>query len=822
MAELPRDLPHLYMAGGGRSEPYTSQGSGRTPIPPERNREAHARALQAALTQAVTVGREQITNRDPAIATGTPGFYLQFELDPHDTTAVEKLENRQQKIEVVAVREPRLPDEPLSATVFVPERSAQYYLRRVEGYRTGETRSGRPKNEALVNRINTVHLGAVEALYTDEPALFPVGNRAIWWEVWLREGALAIFEQVAGHVEVRLKPNRLQFPEREIVLAYADRDMLGRVVVNSDTIAELRIAKDTPAGFLQMGAVEQAEWARDASARLRRPIPNNISVCVLDSGIARQHPMIEPALDQQDEHSYDPGWGAGDSDYWMGHGTRMSGIALYGDLQPVLLGNHEIVLGHRLETVKILPPGANDNDPALYGAITQESVARPEIRAPQRRRVFCMAVTSPIETTRGRPSSWSAALDQLSFGQNQRQRLFVVSAGNIRSDIYAVNYPNENEIRPVENPGQCWNGLTVGAYTEKTEVTDEDYRDWSPVAPAGDLSPRSRTSVAWERQWPIKPEIVLEGGNLIANRGPAVSIDDLELLTTDHRPNVQLFNTIANTSAATASAARMGAQVLADRPNFWPETIRALVVHSAEWTAPMRQYLGQDNSRNHKHSVLRRYGYGVPDLQRCLFSSRNDLTLIVEDQLHPFQKDGSRIKTRDMNLHQLPWPTEQLEALGDTAVQLRVTLSYFIEPNPGERGWTRKHRYASHGLRFEVKGSLENVASFRRRINKQAEAEDQGAELGQLVGGDSWFLGTIRNRGSIHSDFWSGTAAQLAGRAAVGVFPIGGWWREKTNLERWEQRVRYALIVSIRAPEAEIDIYTPVANAIAAQVQIEI
>lgn len=480
------------------------------------------------------------------------------------------------------------------------------------------------------------------------------------------------------------------------------------------------------------------------------------------------------------------------------------------------------MLGHRLETVKILPPGANDNDPALYGAITQESVARPEIRAPQRRRVFCMAVTSPIETTRGRPSSWSAALDQLSFGQNQRQRLFVVSAGNIRSDIYAVNYPNENEIRPVENPGQCWNGLTVGAYTEKTEVTDEDYRDWSPVAPAGDLSPRSRTSVAWERQWPIKPEIVLEGGNLIANGGPAVSVDDLELLTTDHRPNVQLFNTIANTSAATASAARMGAQVLADRPNFWPETIRALVVHSAEWTAPMRQYLGQDNSRNHKHSVLRRYGYGVPDLQRCLFSSRNDLTLIVEDQLHPFQKDGSRIKTRDMNLHQLPWPTEQLEALGDTAVQLRVTLSYFIEPNPGERGWTRKHRYASHGLRFEVKGSLENVASFRRRINKQAEAEDQGAELGQLVGGDSWFLGTIRNRGSIHSDFWSGTAAQLAGRAAVGVFPIGGWWREKTNLERWEQRVRYALIVSIRAPEAEIDIYTPVANAIAAQVQIEI
>ena len=86
-------------------------------------------------------------------------------------------------------------------------------------------------------------------------------------------------------------------------------------------------------------------------------------------------------------------------------------------------------------------------------------------------------------------------------------------------------------------------------------------------------------------------------------------------------------------------------KVLADRPDFWPETVRALIVHSAEWTIPMRRYLDQDNSRNHKHSVLRRYGYGVPNLQRCLFSSRNDLTLIVEDRLRPFQKDGSRIRT---------------------------------------------------------------------------------------------------------------------------------------------------------------------------------
>ncbi len=42
------------------------------------------------------------------------------------------------------------------------------------------------------------------------------------------------------------------------------------------------------------------------------------------------------------------------------------------------------------------------------------------------------------------------------------------------------------------------------------------------------------------------------------------------------------------TSAATAQAARLAAIVQAEYPNLWPETARALIVHSAEWTQAMR------------------------------------------------------------------------------------------------------------------------------------------------------------------------------------------------------------------------------------------
>jgi hypothetical protein len=190
---------------------------------------------------------------------------------------------------------------------------------------------------------------------------------------------------------------------------------------------------------------------------------------------------------------------------------------------------------------------------------------------------------------------------------------------------------------------------------------------------------------------------------------------------------------------------------------------------------------------------------------------------MVEDALLPFRKDGSQIKTRDMNVHRLPWPRAELATLGDLDVELRITLSYFIEPNPGERGWTRRHRYASHNLRFAMKRSLETVDEFRQRINKAAQDEEIGEPAGG-AGGDNWVLGPIRDRGSIHSDIWRGSAAALADRDAVGVFPITGWWKEKPALQRWERAARYALLVSIRAPDTEIDIY----NSIAAQLVVPV
>jgi Subtilase family len=820
--DFPRDRPHLLLRNNGVREPYRRPNQVITPTAlPGRERAAHAEALAQAVGHALDAARQQMATRDAGVAVGTPGFYLEVQLPGSERAGVDLLADRRQHMEVVAVREPEQPGDPLLASVFVPARAETFYLRKIEAYRTTDTPSGRPRNEQLVSRIEGVRLATARSLFTEELRLFPTeANERVWWEVWLRDGRRENFERVARALNIELRPHAVRFPEREVLLALSNVTMLDRLVAHSDVVAELRRAKDTPAFFTSLGGAEQRAWSEELLARLAPPKDESVAVCLIDSGVRRTHPLIEPLLAKADCHTINPAWGADDTPAWQGHGTRMAGVTLYGDLVSALAGSAPLAPPYRLESVRILPPVSGPaNDPDLYGAITGEAIARAEVQAPRRRRAIAMAVTS-MNPARGRPSSWSAAVDQLCFEEANR-RLIILSAGNIAEDLTPSDHLTRNDLEAVDDPAQAWNALTVGAFTEKVDITDQDFAAYTPIAPAGELSPRSRTSVIWDRQWPVKPDVVFEGGNL-AHDGvlPGEAIDDLQILTTYFRPEMRHFTTIGDTSGATAHAAGMAGAILTARATFWPETVRAVIVHSAEWTPAMRARIdGCQGAKTQIQSLVRRYGYGVPDLERALMSTRNDLTLIVQDEVQPFQREGtSAAKTRDMKLHRLPWPKAELQALGDAQVELRVTLSYFIEPNPGERGWTRRHRYASHGLRFRVKLATESVDEFRARINQAARDEEEGAPGG---GVEDWLLGTFRDRGSLHADFWSGSAADLAGRDAVGVFPVGGWWKEKPYLERFDGLARYALIVTIRAPGSNVDIFTPVEAAVTVQTAVQ-
>jgi len=76
------------------------------------------------------------------------------------------------------------------------------------------------------------------------------------------------------------------------------------------------------------------------------------------------------------------------------------------------------------------------------------------------------------------------------------------------------------------------------------------------------------------------------------------------------------------------------------------------------------------------------------------------------------------------------------------------------------------------------------------------------------------------------SDIWRGTGVGLAGQNMIAVIPQLGWWKYRkafpaADQARFGDTVRYSLILRLIS-EAEIDLYTPIVQAIEAAQAIEI
>ncbi|MBB5199736.1 S8 family peptidase [Glaciimonas immobilis] len=718
------------------------------------------------------------------------------------------------------------------ANVFVPDGQLVHF----EKYVTDYLQEKKNKNgdaldhKALLNTIYAIRAAELRALWTDDPTLLPADqSEAFWWEVWLpvrgkhaeiREEVVSDFRKLAAATGCKISESRADFPERVVVLMYGSERQFSHSVIALNCVAELRRAKETAEFFDSMAVEDQQGWQDDLLARavFSGDIENAPRICLLDSGVNRAHPLIAPVIQSSGLYTVNHAWGVDDQ---ANHGTGMVGIATYGDLSNALASSLPIRISHLIESVKLVENhGANPGGSELHASLFADAVSQPEVTAPNHPRVFSSTVTSADYRDRGRPSSWSAMVDRLASDADNNgafPRLFVQSAGNMFDQNAWLTYPAGLSTNLIHDPGQAWNSLTVGAYTTKVGISETDHHNCATIAPAGGPSPMTSSSATWDKAWPLKPDVVFEGGNAAQDELGAVVLPSLSLLTTHNNSQERFFTTTNATSSASALCARMAAQLMVAYPTLLPETIRALIVHSAEWTEAMLQmYLPVQGCTTKAAYVnlVRHCGWGAPDMERALWSAGNSLTLIVEDSIHPYHKDGGAIKSGDMNLHILPWPKDELEALGNMQVEMRVTLSYFIEPNPSSRGSASKYHYASHRLRFDVRRPLESLDDFVARINAAATQDENGAHADPQD--PSWRLGeNQRSKGSLHQDIWTGTAADLASRAQLAVYPAAGWWRTRPKLERYNFPARYSLLISIRTPETETDLYNAIAQQIA-------
>jgi hypothetical protein len=648
----------------------------------------------------------------------------------------------------------------------------------------------------------------------------PEGGRPYWFEVSCRGGyRRPDVENTNSRTQMKRQLTKLELsswfeefkePSQICFLLHLTLENLRALVQATDCILEVDLAPPNLRDWRLLN--EMPKYIELKNFKLVPPSKSAPRLVIIDSGIATGHPLLKGAILSATSVVPDVESGVDTA----GHGTRMAGICLYPDVGAVVESGSASP-GHWLQSVRfVVEEGkgtAEDTDQnrRLWPKMTQDAVTSAEIADPTSyNRVFALAVSRRMKTSKPIYTRWSQALNQLAYREG-KGRLIAVCVGNANDENWLAlenDYPFGQLGEKLHEPAQAANVLTVGAYTMRDRIPPEPaYSEVLPVAPSGGISPFTSTGIA-QASWPIKPEVVFEGGNMGISGGahplPDGSIETLSALTTGHQILTSPLSTLSMTSEATARAARLAAEIWAVEPKLRPETVRGLIVHAASWTKVMKtQFTGLDDR-------LMACGYGVPDEALAMECAADRATIVVEDELvnsdseevlkkDPPKRQGTKTtepkKVRKEKLFRLPVPNEIIES-GDLDVELRVTLSYFSKTK-------LYRRKVSHGLnlRWDMQGPQESENEFLDRINNLCRPLGSGKTRPRQYTsqGYRWEIGEERrNRGTVQSERWCGKASFLAGNKLIAVYPALGWWDAFKETKR--EALRFSLIVTIIAP----------------------
>lgn len=706
-----------------------------------------------------------------------------------------------------------------AALIRLDEAATDGLLRGLDKYTAWRrTDKKRPQNFWLFESLASFRLAKVEDLWTDPSSAYRAKQVpfSLTFNAWLRADTLAESLRCIEVARIQRLSRPTQLPGVAVIAIRATHAQLETMLRLSGGLLELRGASELQAGYASSDTSGSSDAVSAIVGAIKEPDANSVRIAVLDTGVHHRHPLLERLLPEDRCFTIEPDWKTEDH---AGHGTQVCGLAAIGDLNgahSVASKGASVPVQAALESIKVLRPA--DSNISIPPHVAIESAVR-LVDAPPHRRVFCLASTVPKETTDGSPSETSTTIDSLCWNDGNATRLFCVAAGNVpvSNDLpYDLrHYGDRNRPFPLESPGQSVNAITVGAMTS---LESPDGRKL--VAPAGDLSPLARTAEGWSRAERLanKPDVVFEGGNhFVASNGLTSQSDPkLRIATTGHRSPIAYF---ADTSAATAAVSGIAAGISAAYPSLRPETVRGLLVHSARWTPAMLSQATQLEATGMSRPdawalILDRFGWGVPSLDRAIASSANVLTLITEDKLTPLRISGSTTSHNEMKYYELPWPRDQLLAIGQETVSLRCTLSYYAEPYILSRAARRRKLYFSHRLGFDLKAPNDTHVVARGRINSLAEAPS-GEFVPDRERDEGWTVGSQRRwYGTLLQDVWQDKAHRLAERNGIAIFPIKGWWADTCN-QRGAEDVRYSLIVTLETPRLDIDLRTEVLAKIA-------
>jgi hypothetical protein len=562
-----------------------------------------------------------------------------------------------------------------------------------------------------------------------------------------------------------------------------------------------------------------AREMREVRARLdiKPPDPNAPAVCVIDSGIQEEHFLIEPGINKQSSHCFLPSTAVTDvADYVRpsGHGTRVAGAVLHGETIPT---TGTVSLDAWVQNARVLDADCNLPEQLFPPAVLREVVRRYH-EGRRHTRIFNHSINANGPCRTRHMSAWAAEIDRLC---SEYDILIIQSAGNLKSSRVAPNpgiaeligggrahpgYLAEPSCR-VANPSQSFQALSVGS------VAYGSFEDtaWKSLASRrGESSAFSRAGLGiWGS---IKPEVVEYGGDCLRTSGNPATVDTPqsartcypELVRSTRHGGPAFDRDEVGTSYAAPKVTRIAARLQAVLPDEPCLLYRALIVQSArwpEWAAGL--------SPEQQAALLKRMGYGIPDMERATANTDHRTTFIAHGE--------REIGAGDCHVYQVPIPA-QLRAPGDDYdILVEVTLSYEAEPRRTRR---TPRGYLSIWLDWISNGRGEPFSDFRdRAVKRDADPPRSPGALGWVIESrGNW--GAIpdirRNVGTVQKDWAIVKSNALPEDICIAVRGHQGWSRDP------EAAARYSLAVSFEILGREIPIYEPLRTAVVElQAQVE-
>jgi hypothetical protein len=498
-------------------------------------------------------------------------------------------------------------------------------------------------------------------------------------------------------------------------------------------------------------------------------------VAILDTGVNNGHPLLAPVV--VGRAAVPASIGLSDV---FGHGSRVSGIAAYGDVRDCLENGH-FQSSIRILSGKIVNDQGNLDDRRLIASQVNEIVRQFHS---QGCRIFNLSIGDrESQYAGGKVGQWTAVLDELA---RELDILFVVAAGNYlyrpveHPEEHHTAYPNyllggQNRIF---EPATSACALTVGAVAHAAAVREQGagYVGLRPIAEMGEPAPFTCAGPGVNRG--LKPDLCDDGGNILYDGfvQDLVRVPESEVFTTSHEYLVNLFTTARGTSCAAPLVTHKAAQVLRAFPEASANLIRAFLGNSARVPEPsIARLRGVE-----KETLLSVCGYGIASADRAVTSDENRVVLYADSDI-PMDR---------FYVYEIPIPQEYAETKGRR--HIAVTLAF----DPPTRHSRASYLGVEMSFRLVRGKSIEWVCEHYRKRDVKKEGKQETLENRYDCDFD---LGSgIRERGTLQRGIFTMTmnpAAEYGDRYFLVVRCERQWYPDEFAKQR------FAVVVELEHTE---------------------